>query len=257
MNLDQVVSLAENFADWSHTEKIKFFAWHLHVHKNKATFEAREIQACYDQLHMESSANIHSTMAGLVKKKPPDLLKNSSGYKLEIRVRTALDTKYSDRQASVRIAAVLENLPEQLPNLEERVFLNEAIKCLKSDSPRAAIVMTWCLAYHHLCTYVLNSPQRLEAFNRQWPLVFANHHKKEKVPRQILNIEQISDELMDWQFIEIASSAKLFSRDVHKILKEKLGTRNSAAHPSQIKIDGLQAQEFVDNLVKNVLLKLV
>jgi hypothetical protein len=42
-----------------------------------------------------------------------------------------------------------------------------------------------------------------------------------------------------------------------KILDEKLGKRNSAAHPSGVKIGHLQADAFIDDLVRNVVLKLV
>jgi hypothetical protein len=42
---------------------------------------------------------------------------------------------------------------------------------------------------------------------------------------------------------------------VRKILEEKLGTRNSCAHPSGVSIKPSKVVEFVDDLGENVVLK--
>jgi hypothetical protein len=42
---------------------------------------------------------------------------------------------------------------------------------------------------------------------------------------------------------------------VRKILLEKLGTRNTAAHPAPVHVDGHKATELVSDLLKNVILK--
>src|SRR5262249_50436673 len=55
---------------------------------------------------------------------------------------------------------------------------------------------------------------------------------------------------------KVCNSSGVITKDQRKILVEKLGTRNSAAHPSSGKIEQLQAEEFIDNLIKNVVLKL-
>ena len=43
--------------------------------------------------------------------------------------------------------------------------------------------------------------------------------------------------------------------DVHKILTTKLGIRNSAAHPSTVVITQVQAEDFITDLINNVVLK--
>jgi hypothetical protein len=69
-------------------------------------------------------------------------------------------------------------------------------------------------------------------------------------------MDDFNEELKESQVIEICNSADIITKDVHRILKEKLGTRNSAAHPSSIEIGQLQAEAFIDDFIKNVVLKL-
>ena len=75
--------------------------------------------------------------------------------------------------------------------------------------------------------------------------------------KAIAKIEDFAEELRESEVIEICNSAGIITKDVHKILAEKLGKRNSAAHPSSVSIGQLQAEAFIDELVKNVVLKLV
>jgi hypothetical protein len=70
-------------------------------------------------------------------------------------------------------------------------------------------------------------------------------------------MDDFGDMLKESEVIRIAKSATIISNDVAKILDEKLGRRNSAAHPSGVRIEQLQAEDFIDDLVKNVVLKLV
>src|ERR1017187_5751256 len=140
-----------------------------------------------------------------------------------------------------------------VPDLAERTFLDEALNCFEVGAFRAAVVMTWNLAYHHLCDYILKN--RLADFNLRWPAVFQGHHSKGS--KFITTMDDFGDMLKESEVIRIAKSATIISNDVAKILDEKLGRRNSAAHPSGVRIEQLQAEDFIDDLVKNVVLKLV
>jgi hypothetical protein len=114
-----------------------------------------------------------------------------------------------------------------------------------------AVVMTWNLAYHHLCDHVLK--HRLTDFNARWPVVYPGHHKKGA--KAIATMDDFT-ELKESEVIEICNSADIITKDVHRILAEDLGRRNSAAHPSSVTIGQLQAESFIDDLIKNVVLKL-
>ena len=169
-----------------------------------------------------------------------------------MRIREALDRKYGSRTITIQVTDLLAKLPASVPDLAERTFLDEALVCFKHGAFRAAIVMTWNLAYHHLCDHVIK--KELGKFNAQWRLVYPGHHKKST--KAIARIEDFSDELKESEVIEICNSAGIISKDIHKILKGKLDRRNSAAHPSTVSISQLQAEEFIDDIVKNVVLKL-
>ena len=62
-------------------------------------------------------------------------------------------------------------------------------------------------------------------------------------------------EIKETKFIELCRAAGLISNDVRKILDQKLGTRNSCAHPSGIKIGNAKVVDFVEDIIENVILK--
>jgi hypothetical protein len=252
MTLADLVQGISGFGSWNHVERIKLFAWHLHAHKGHEYFGASDVKHCYEDLHLQEPTSIAPFLVSMEKKKPKELIKKPGGYKLEMRIREALDRKYGSRTITVQVTDLLAKLPSSVPDLAERTFLDEALVCFKHGAFRAAIVMAWNLAYHHLCDHVLK--KELARFNVQWPLVYQGHHKKGA--KTVAKMEDLSDELKESEVIEICNSAGIISKDVHKILKAKLDRRNSAAHPSAVKIDQLQAEEFIDDIVKNVVLKL-
>ncbi len=252
MTLSELAQDIPNLGSWSHIEKIKLFAWYLHTHKRLEHFTSPDIKKCYEDLHTSEPSSISPFLVSMEKKNPKELLKSTGGYKLEMRVREVLDKKYGTRTITVQVTDLLANLPTSVPDLAERTFLDETLVCFKHGAFRAAIVMAWNLAYHHLCDHVLKKD--LAGFNAQWPLVYQGHHKKGN--KVIAKMEDFSDELKESEVIEVCNSAGIISKDIHKILKAKLDRRNSAAHPSNVKIEQLQAEEFIDDIVKNVVLKL-
>lgn len=62
--------------------------------------------------------------------------------------------------------------------------------------------------------------------------------------------------LKEYVVIDICKREQIVNSNVAKILFEKLDKRNSAAHPSTVRIGQLQAENFIDELVKNVILAL-
>jgi hypothetical protein len=112
--------------------------------------------------------------------------------------------------------------------------------------------MTWNLAYHHLCDYVIKN--RLAEFNARWGIKFPNQHKSGV--KSIAVIDDFLQELKEAEMIAICKDAGIITKDIWKIMDEKLGRRNSAAHASSVVISQLQADAFIDDLVRNVVLKI-
>lgn len=250
MRLEDVTNTIQNFANFSHAEKIRFFAWYTHTMLGKDRFSPSDIRSCYENLTLEQPKNVTPYLIEMFNRKPRVVLRDGRGYALERRVRDQLSEKYGQRQATVLADRLLQELPLKLPALAERVFLEETVKCFRSGAFRATIVMAWNLAYDHFCKYLFKEPTRLKIFNDQLPKSF---------PRaQISHVEKIDDfgELKESAVIQTARSANLISNDLFKVLKEKLDKRNSAAHPSSIDIAPHTAEEFVIDLVNNAVLKL-
>jgi len=249
MEMDHLVSSIEGFANWSHAEKIRFFAWMLHA-DGRERFIASDIRKCYATAHLAEPKNIHQQIAQLVKQQ--DLLEDSHGYRLARPVRDALAERHGQRATTVQIDKLLSELPARVPNLEARAFVSEAISCFRVGAFRAAIVMTWNLAYDHLCFFVAD--KHLAEFNRQWPLSFPREHQRANI--QAMTKREDFAELKESQVIRICRAAGIITGDVCKVLEEKLTKRNSAAHPSDVIFTQIQVEAFIDELVRNVVLRL-
>src|SRR5689334_18225972 len=113
--LDRVHAIP-GFEKWSHSDKIRFFAWHLHKDQAKATFSIADIAACYRQIPLEQPGNLRSHAASLETKRPKDLLKDNRGYSLAKHVRDSFEAKYGQRVITVRVDRLLSELPARIPN---------------------------------------------------------------------------------------------------------------------------------------------
>ncbi len=250
MDVREFVSEVPGFASWSHPEKIKLLGWYLHVHENLDYFEAQHIRECYDKLSYEAP-DLNRDLRRLSERKPPELLKNNQGYRLHGTVRESLDAKYGDVQSTIAVAKLLSDLPSKVPGIEERVFLEEVIRCLKVRAFRATVVMAWNLAFDHLLRWLLADTQRLATFNARIPV------KYPKKPPIVISKFEDFEELKEREVMEVCNSASLLSSGIFKILKEKLDRRNTAGHPSAVDVLQYQAEDTIQDMVNNVVLKLI
>jgi len=250
MTIEHLVNNIPSFDTWSHADKIRFFGWYFESIEKAPRFSVAQVRGLYATLGLAPAANFSQQLAQLVAQR--HLLKDREGYRTEKRVRDALEEKYGQRALTVAITQLLEDLPALVTSQNERNFLDEAIRCFRAGAFRASIVMTWNLAFFHLSQFILD--RHLPSFNHQWPIRYPALHKKARI--QAISKADDFAELKESEVVEIASSAAVISGDVAKILREKLDKRNSAAHPSNVSIGQLQAEAFIDDLVRNVVLKL-
>jgi hypothetical protein len=108
--------------------------------------------------------------------------------------------------------------------------------------------MCWNLAFDHLCDYILRG--HLAKFNMALTTRFPK--------ADISKIATRSDftELKESQVIEVCKTAAVVTSNTAKILREKLDKRNLAAHPSGVGFNQLQAEEYITDLITNVVLKI-
>jgi hypothetical protein len=92
---------------------------------------------------------------------------------------------------------------------------------------------------HHLLHWILNHAKRLQDLNAAIP--------KRYPKKASLTITSYNDfeELKESEVIEICNTAGLVSGNIARILREKLGKRNTAAHPSSAVLVQSQADDVV------------
>jgi hypothetical protein len=148
---------------------------------------------------------------------------------------------------------MVKDLANLLPELGEQDIFQEALKCLRHHAGRAAIIMVWNIAFYHLCQYVLK--HKLADFNNRIPVRYTKKWKPADMPL-INKDDDFSDEMSEREVIEVCNSAGIITGDMYKVYVEKLGKRNSAAHPSTTHMTQVQAEGFIDDLIRNTVLLL-
>ncbi|GAB9153319.1 hypothetical protein [Bradyrhizobium diazoefficiens] len=249
MQLEELVEQVAEFNTAAPKERIKLFAWWLHVHGGKELIGPADVRGCYNKLHIDDPPALATYLSRLADAK--ELIVERGKYKLARSVRSELDKKYGVHHSVVAISKLLIDLPAKVPTVEERAFLQEALKCYRIEAYRACIVMVWNLAYAHLLDWILKDANRLTAFNNTIAKRFPALKNI-----QVAKYDDFRDEFKERQVVEICSSAGLINDDIFKVLKGKLDRRNSAAHPSTLVFVQSQADDMITDLVNNVVLVL-
>lgn len=248
MTPGEFVSSIAGFVGMRPVDQIKRFCWFVARHEKRATFTAADIASCYELSKCPKPSSISPFCSSLANQKPPYLIRRGSEFELSRLAHEQFDALLGQRDATIVVQQVLQDLPSKLAVPVEKAYLDEALRCFRHDAVRAAIVMTWNLAYAHLCNVILT--HHISSFNAQLPLSFP------KADIRAVVIRDDFEALKESQVLQVAKSANIISGSVHKILKEKLDRRNIAAHPSNVVIRTETAEEFILDLVQNVVLKL-
>ena len=127
IGLEDVVSGIAGFSNWTHADKIRFFAWFIHSKRGRERCGPADICTCYDELSLEEPRDVNPYLAQMLNRKPREVLRDKRGYALERRVRDQLETKYGQRLATVQADKLLLELPAKIADLAERSFLDEGL----------------------------------------------------------------------------------------------------------------------------------
>jgi hypothetical protein len=248
MMIEDFAQLVPGLSEMSHVERIRHFAWFVLTQEKRDRFGAADITRCYDKLHIVKPGNVHSQLQKMAEKRPPELLKDAKGYRLESRAKEKLDGRYAQRPATVAVDAMLQALPGKVSDEAERLFLSEALTCFRNKAFRASIVMTWNLTYDHLLNWLIAN--HLAAFNA------AISRKYTRRARAMIVKKDDFEEFKEFEVIEVCDTAGVINGNTKKILNDKLNRRNMAAHPSLVEITQYQSEDVISDLVNNVILKL-
>jgi hypothetical protein len=248
MKLEELVDKARGFDVMPPKERIRLFAWWLHTHGAKELVAAADIRSCFAKLHIDEPPALATYLVRMFDAK--ELLREKGQYKLPRNMRTDFDKRYGVHDSVVAVSKLLTDLVGRVPDLAERSFLAEAIKCYRVEAYRACIVMVWNVTYNHLLNWILNDAGRLSKFNAS-----ISKRNSRKAGLVISKYDDFED-LKEREVIDICNTAALYNSSVYKILVGKLDRRNISAHPSSVVIVQSQADDAITDLVNNVVLGL-
>lgn len=238
-----------DFENKGHADKIRMFAWLQHFLWKKERFGTSDINRCYKTLSYKPS----NTSQYLKDMEGRELLKDAQGYYCEGKFLAKYGQQYGTHDITLNIRQQVKDLINRVPDVAEKDFMKEAETCLRHDAGRATIIMVWNVAFYHLCQYILK--YKLSEFNAG----YQKHYNKKWLQAKAQTIKSYDDfavDLKESEVIDICKREQIITGDLSKILAEKLGKRNSAAHPSRIHISQVQAEAFIDDIVTNVVLSL-
>ena len=244
--LENFVEKFDDFSKWDGKKQVDYFAYFLATETSSESFTAKQIQDCFDTLSLKQYARAAVYLSENAGNKNGRYIKSKTGYRLERSVFDDIKHEVNNEPKKVQVSQQLTDLVLKIKDSQERAFLAEALNCYRVEAYRATIILVWILAVDHLQKYIFG--HILNDFNSS---LAKNPDKK---IQKIVNYDDFSD-LSEVKFIELMRSAGIISNDVRKIFDEKLGTRNSAAHPSGIVFTGHKTTEFALDIINNVLLK--
>lgn len=246
MNLDDFITIIDDFSSIPKNKQVDYFAYYFNHYRDQHEIQPKEIDSCFLKLFLKPYSRTVQYLSEESRKSNGKYIKVNSGYHLERSYFDEIKSVIENEPQKITISEQLSKLRSKIVDTQEKTFFDEAINCYRVQSNRATIVMVWVLIFDHLLRFIFSN--KLNEFN------VALSKNPDKKVNKIINLEDFSD-LQESKIIELSRSAKIITNDVRKILEEKLGIRNSAAHPSGVSFSSHKTTEFILDLIVNVLLK--
>jgi hypothetical protein len=236
-----------NLRELSVRSRILLVAHHL-LQTGSTNFTARELTQAFSGSGVPPPSRLGVHLSRLSRGKTAPIVKYGPGaYALSVFGQKELQDYLGVTQGSPAGQSALTALVGKIAGDAEQRFLAEAIACVDVKARRAAVVMVWAMTVDHLERYVLN--HKLPEFNTAWA------RRNDCKGRTIAGQDDFLEIRDENTFIEILRSAFIITNDVRKILEEKLGFRNTCAHPNDIVIPDSKVLSSIEDLVYNVILK--
>lgn len=244
--LEDYIERFDNFSKWNGKKQVDYFAYFLTTGTATENFTTKQVQECFDLLFLRPYPRVAAYLSENASSKSGRYIKSTTGYHLEKSICDEIKQEINNEPKRIQVSQQLTDLVTKIKDSQERIFLLEALNCYRVEAYRATIILIWILAIDHLQKYIFG--QKLDEFN----LVLAKN--PDKKVQKIVNYDDFSD-LSESKFIELMRSANIISNDIRKILDEKLGIRNSAAHASGIIFTGHKTTEFILEIINNIIQK--
>lgn len=225
-----------------------YFGYYLTEQRREPKFTATMIAECFKACDLKPPSRVGPWLSEGLKGDPPRYVKVEGGYRLHRSLKAEISEQLGPPRIETQASIQLRSLEIRFSDGPTKEFLRETIDCFEVGANRATIVMCWQLVMDHLNELVLQ--KHLVVFNQKLALV---KDKKVKVS-EVKTRDDFSD-IPEGKFIELLRSAGVINNDVRKMLDEKIGIRNTAAHASAVVVRSSKAIGFVEDLIENVILK--
>lgn len=259
MTLQEFLNQAGNVQDYSRKSKVLLFAYFLRQHAGILEFATTDIRKCFQEALLKTPSNLATLLKEMARGRNSPLMKGGGARRYALAMPglneveaylTAREEPEVEVDAFLKSAIpYLEKVIARVSDVNQQKFIAEAIACLGVDSKRATIIMTWAGTVAHLYDFIRADTKRLALFNS------ALSRRSDKFGK--ITVSEYDDfaDIRESIFIEVCRSAKLITNDVRKILDEKLGIRNTCAHPSGVEVHKTKVVNFIEDLVDNVIIK--
>lgn len=204
-----------------------------------------QIKAVFEALHFAPYSRISQYLSEAVKTgrgKTPRFLKSALGYRLVASVKSETEKRFSGRPSKKVIQKHLEDHLDKMPTQKSKDYLSEALGCFTHNFWRASIVMTWCLAFDHVRSYLFD--EHLEALNSKF--------SARRSPFTISKIEDF-EVVGERDLIDTARAVGALTKETHKTLVHLLDDRNSFAHPSGKPITASIAEAYIERSILEII----
>ena len=144
------------------------------------------------------------------------------------------------------LTPVTQNLEKYLLEVHDSNkarFVEEAITCMKNNSYRAAIVLTWVGALFLLYNYVVM--QKLSAFNTEMTRRFPKN-------KPVRTIDDLAQAVKEAEFLSILEHIKAITKAENKELTGCPDRRNTAGHPNSHTFTEVNVGHHVETLILTV-----
>jgi len=242
-------SFIENISDFESLileDKILVFGYYLQKKEKFENFNHKSIEECFSLLDFTKPKNINSRLHGLESKKK--LVIYETGYRVERTKIKSIETDILGKPKLKEISSNLQKLPALLKKPESD-YVKEVIDCLKVEAHHAAIVLMWIITISHLRNFILSF--KLNEFNTS----LSRHTRYQ---RRSLTISKYDDfeEIKEEDFLDLLKSTTIISKGRRKLLGEKLGIRNTYAHPSPLTLTDTKTFSFIEDLINDIITKI-
>lgn len=256
MNTLEFLTQIPGHAEYSRSSKILLFGYYLRKFKGLAQFGASDLKGCFQDSLLRTPSDLSALLRKLSSGKNSPLIRvgTKGKYGLSIQGLNEVEsiipegfTSSTSTQYSLAAKGYLRKILARMPDGQRKDFVAEAISCLGIGARRATVIMTWLAVIDHLHDYVLT--HKLTDF--QSALV----RRSDYASRIVIQRKEDFGSIKESIFIEVCRSGNIITADIKKLLDEKLGLRNSCAHPSSITVGEAKVVSFIEDVVDNVFSK--